>query len=200
MKSYRRQALPVTLETADTQQLTRMVPTEVIIKSHIMMEPTEWTSSGAQRKDPRASSRKQRSDKKDKKYFCTFGQGTLLENKEKWTLIYGHCITTGSLFACISLRASPAALEGHAASPEVLCACFISAALHCGLLRLLPLFMLGFCNDNKGGGQFPTPVSTLTFNMFSLNSPCCISTRCRSGLMLPTSVPKYCVCPEATLP
>lgn len=41
MKPYRRQALPVTLETADTQQLTRMVPTELIIKSHIVMEPTE---------------------------------------------------------------------------------------------------------------------------------------------------------------
>lgn len=51
------------------------------------MEPTEWTSSGAQRKDPRASSRKQQSDKKDKKYFRAFGQGTLLENKEKWPLI-----------------------------------------------------------------------------------------------------------------
>lgn len=41
MKPYRRQALPVALETAGTQQLTRMVPTELIIKSHIVMEPTE---------------------------------------------------------------------------------------------------------------------------------------------------------------
>lgn len=41
MKSYRRQALPVALEPVDTQQLTEMVPTELIIKSHTMMEEAE---------------------------------------------------------------------------------------------------------------------------------------------------------------
>lgn len=41
IKSYRRQALPVALELIDTQQLTEMVPTELIIKSHTMAEETE---------------------------------------------------------------------------------------------------------------------------------------------------------------
>lgn len=41
MKSYRRQALPVAPEPVDTQQLTEVVPAEIIIKSHTMIEAAE---------------------------------------------------------------------------------------------------------------------------------------------------------------
>lgn len=41
IKSYRKKALPVAPEPIDTQQLTEMVPTELIIKSHTMAEETE---------------------------------------------------------------------------------------------------------------------------------------------------------------
>ena len=44
MKSYRRQALSVAPEPTDTQQLTEMAPTELIIKSHTMMEEAERIS------------------------------------------------------------------------------------------------------------------------------------------------------------
>lgn len=38
MKTYRRQTLPVALETVDTQQLTGMVPIALITKSHSLLK------------------------------------------------------------------------------------------------------------------------------------------------------------------
>lgn len=74
------------------------------------------------------------------------------------------------------------------------------SSLHCGLQRLLPWFMPGFCYDNKGGGQSPTPISTLTYNMCSLDPLCCISALCYSWLTSPTSTPESHGCPVARLP
>lgn len=83
---------------------------------------------------------------------------------------------------------------------------FVSSRHHCpsschrGFQRLFPCIMLGFCNDNKGGGQFPAPVSTLTYNMCSLDLLHCISALCYSWLVSPTPTPESCGCPVARHP
>lgn len=84
IKSYRRQALPVALELIDTQQLTEMVPTELIIKSHTMAEETEWIFLRISNKEPKSIFQKTMQRwHRQKEYSFIFGQGTLQEHQKK---------------------------------------------------------------------------------------------------------------------
>lgn len=91
----------------------------------------------------------------------------------------------------LALGTAPIAFERHFVSPQALCVCFITALLPSSSLQPSEVATLVHARflQCRVEAHFPTPISTLTDTLCSLNPSHCISALYCCWLMSSTSTP-----------